>query len=185
MLSLKGFPKHTEKIVALLFFTALFFQGCFSVKPQASQSRNSLYESFFLEGSIMQYFIKPLEFQSKDAELSLDVTLRDSKDPNDEATLNFSIFSEKDLALADSVAIVFSDTRVSARSHSKLFFEKTVYRYTSSFDTPSILHAFLSGKFTLLLYYADQAVTFAPTSSTSASIAELNASILKHFYLSN
>jgi len=174
-----------RKFAALFLLTFLVvLQGCFSVKPQASQAGNPLYESFFLEGGVMQYFIKPLEFEGKNEELQLDVTLRDTKAAKSEATLNFSIFSENDLALADSMAIEFHAKRVAAGSISKLFFEKTHYRYTSSFETESVLDAFLAGKFNILLYFKGNAMTFSPTNNTQDSIGELNSAILKHFYLS-
>ena len=73
---------------------------CFSCKPSgnALNSGKKLYTDFFVGGGGTQYFIKPLEFESKvgtKEEILVDITFRYKDEIKDSATVNFSIVGSK------------------------------------------------------------------------------------------
>jgi len=81
---------------------SLLFSSCFSIKPQVTKTGSNLWEDFFVSPGVMQYFIKPLSFDSKEQNLDIDFTFRNV---SDSVTANFSVYSNQKNNKPDSIII--------------------------------------------------------------------------------
>jgi len=129
----------TSILFSLFLCVFLLLISCGGIKPGGGKSGKILYETFYVGEQGMQYFIKPLVFESKDSELLLDITFRYKDKVQDSATLNFSV-KGKDLIKQIDTFIISTTTNDSIFSVQSdkieyMFAERKKDEYVSRFST--------------------------------------------------
>lgn len=80
----------------LLISLAIIQTGCLMIKPGSVKSGKNLYQSFYMGKEGMQYFIKPLHFESdKSGKVSMDFTFKYAQRLEDSVVINFSIYNRE------------------------------------------------------------------------------------------
>lgn len=82
------------KYIILCFFLANLV-SCITFKRNSSKSGSTNYETFYINDSTMQYFIKPIEFTNQN-HVIVDFTFRKSKFLISDVTMNFSSISNNE-----------------------------------------------------------------------------------------
>lgn len=120
----------------ILVFFALNFHSCIGMKKNASKKSKSYYETFYINDSTLQYFIKPIEFKGNSA-ISIDFTFRKTNLEFSNVVVNFSIFSEKKLNITD-FKLIADKKQYHLKQIDLLYKEKKkdkyIYRYTSELE---------------------------------------------------
>jgi len=144
-----------NKIVSiLLYFLVLIIisTSCIGIKMNASKNSKSYYETFHINDSVMQYFIKPMQFKGK-LNLKADFTFKKISNRFSTVTMNFSVISNEDTPL--ELIQINSTERDSIRKINLLFKEKKKskykYRYTSNISYMS-LYDFFSQEHQIINY---------------------------------
>lgn len=124
-------------IFIILCCTLPVLQGCFSVRPSATRSAGSAYESFFVGAEGMQYFIKPVVFKANNSgnEMHIDFTFRykDAIMEEDSVIVNFSIFSNEIVNDLQLLSFHSAEPKTPASSAERLFAEKRKNQFVSRF----------------------------------------------------
>lgn len=172
--------------LSLFFFTFSILISCGGIKPAGGKSGKNLYETFYVGEEGMQYFIKPLPFESKNSELFLDITFRHKDKVQDSATINFSI-KGKDLIKQIDTLTLFTVTNNIAFSlpSSKIeymFSERQKDDYVSRFSTKmpliEIQKLFKNSEWKAILKSKEISTKeYVSTSSTQKKIQKLNQNI--------
>lgn len=81
----------------LLLIFAIIFVGC--------SSNREHFETFFIGNNQSQYFIKPIEMESKSSDFSIDFTIRQVNEDELDITSNFTIISDYPISKIDSVIL--------------------------------------------------------------------------------
>mgnify|MGYP006924391956 CR=1 FL=1 len=122
--------------VGRLYFLhfAIVLTSCAGTKGSGAKNNSmSLYESFFINDSTMQYFIGGLKFK-EEAKISVDFTLRVVNDRPKPVVMNFTILSEVPLEQT-KLQMRVSDQQWSVFDMSIMYREKQKklykYRYSS------------------------------------------------------
>ena len=148
--------------------------SCISFKKNASKKSNSHYETFFINDSTMQYFIKPIDYKGQ-VDIQLDFTFRKINTIFSDVKLNFSVFSDtpnpiKSLNFYPNDSINISNIELMFKEKRK---KKYVYRYTTIVSYLS-LKDFFSKKY-IEVSYNDNTLT--PTKKSKNIIEKLNADL--------
>ena len=69
--------------------------SCIGIKGSGKGGKYVSYETYFINDSTIQYFIKPLKFKNKDFIFEVDFTYREIHNEGDGVTSNFTIIHEK------------------------------------------------------------------------------------------
>ena len=97
----------------LVFLLLIFFSSCLSLKPAATKSKSSIIETFFVGDEGLQYFIKPMYFQSRlKNKCYLDLTFRHKTKIEGKATANISIQGDSQLKSINRVIISNSTDKI-------------------------------------------------------------------------
>ena len=165
----------------LLLLASLLISSCaLTIKPAATKSAKSYYESFFVGEGGTQYFIKPIEFKSENSQnkLFFDLTFRYKNELKDSATINFSIESDyivkevNDIAFTNATSTVFSD------GISLLFNEKKGQKFTSRFSaqcsTKEIIDLFNDSAIKININTNNTSLSFLPDKNAQKIIRSLN-----------
>ena len=117
----------------LVMVCTSFFTGCISYKRSAVKGAKSVYETFFINDSTDQYFIKPLYFRGS-AAIEADFTFRKIHNDFSEVVMNFTVIVNAPQNLENLQLQTFSGLVV-VSSIKSLYREKKdeeyVYRYSS------------------------------------------------------
>lgn len=118
----------TNKIIflLLLMFTMV---SCITFKRSSTKGSNTYYETFYINDTTLQYFIKPIEFQNS-SKFIADFTFRKSKQNISDITMNFSCVGKQKMEI-DTVYLI-SDNRTYSIPINKLLFkelQKNIYTY--------------------------------------------------------
>jgi CRISPR/Cas system-associated endoribonuclease Cas2 len=102
-----------KKLISLVVFSILLV-ACMPIKPTSGNSRlTNGFEmqkgvvDFYVNDSVIQYFIKPLKFNGPSSQLYSDFTFR-TGDLSDYINVNFSIFSKQKYAKEDIKTYFFT-----------------------------------------------------------------------------
>ncbi len=161
------------------FFIAgiLLIVACVGTKPKAGKGKKQCYESFFINDSTMQYFIKPITFKNADQKVVIDFTFRKSGNTFSAVTTNFTYFTENKTTL-NSFSLAGDSIIYQAKSQKMLYKERDKkrikYRYSTMFDYKTVRKSFLSGDLFLII---NRDLKFYPTRRSSGRIEKINAFI--------
>jgi len=118
-------------IVLFLFLTSL--TSCITFKRNASKGSNSNYETFYINDSTMQYFIKPIEFINQN-QVFIDFTFRKTKLTFSDVTMNFTFISQNKRNI-EKLDLICSKIRYSIAIKKMMYKEtknnKFIYRYNT------------------------------------------------------
>ena len=165
--------------VVILFICLAMLSGCFSTKPSSQKGTKKLVESFYVGEAGIQYFIKPVDFFSKETneKLLLDCTFRynNALNERDTATLNFSILSEhryKKLSLislnsiqknVDEIKLLYTDKR-----------KQYISRFSTKLSVIELKKVFQSPNPIISLDIDQRTIDFHPISKSKRNIEKLN-----------
>ena len=160
----------------------LFLSGCMGIKPGATKSGSTLYETFYVGDEGTQYFIKPLRFAgNNNDELLMDFTFRYKDSVKDSVTCNFSIVSDEKTKKVEDVSFTAEDRNVKCEFIALLFFDKKGNKFISRFSGRLLFadfnRLFHTGNFTV---EADH-VTYTIPPKTQKSVKELQKKIFVLF----
>lgn len=165
--------RHFSFLIASVLLTA----ACAGTKQKARKGNAQCFESFYINDSTMQYFIKPITFNSNDKQIIIDFTFRKSGNTFSKVTTNFTYLTE---AKADLTNLYIACDSVTYKADNKkpLYKErnkKTIkYRYSTIFDYEAIRQSFLCGNLYLIV---NSDIIFSPTRRSVKRIEKLNTYI--------
>ena len=121
------------KIIILILFNFTLY-SCISYKRSSTKGNIVYYETFYINDSTMQYFIKPLEFKST-SKLLIDYTFRKSNKTFSDVTMNFSYVGLQKSEI-DTFLLIY-DTLTNKNLINKLMYKEVInnsyiYRYNST-----------------------------------------------------
>ena len=170
-------------IFLILCCTLLVLQACFSVKPAATGSAGSTYESFFVGEEGLQYFIKPLVFKASKSnkELHADFTFRykDSVQQEDTVTVNYSIYSSEIINNLSYLAFFSGGKKISTTQTERLFAEKRnkqfVSRFTSRIALSDMIVALRNDEVVFYTHHTNDIMhEYKPTRKTRRTLKRLD-----------
>lgn len=120
----------------LLLTLSILQAGCLMIKPGSVKSGKNLYQSFYMGKEGMQYFIKPLHFESgKSGRLSMDFTFKYAQRLEDSVVINFSIYNrDKVYKMLDLFTIKNSQYQLNVAKAKLLYNERREKGYLSRFS---------------------------------------------------
>ncbi len=137
----------SKKVLFFVFIYSLvnvLFSACLPFNKKSSKNAKSYYETFFINDSTFQYFIKPIDFYGS-GKLTVDYSFRKIKRDYSHVTLNFSFISNKKNEIT-TLQIVTDSAENSVYDIKLLFKEKQndnyLYRYTSKINVTSVRKMF-------------------------------------------
>jgi hypothetical protein len=140
------------------------------VKPQTKRGISKDIEEFFVKAGVMQYFLKPMAFESDHSHLLIDFSFRDSSAVFSRVNTNFTMFDEGTSIKVDSFWVATSETeKVIATAPVLLFVDKKskeiAFRHSTVLTYPA-LSDLMKGKSKLILRVNGRNLTFLPTRKT-------------------
>ncbi|MEO1257057.1 MAG: hypothetical protein AAFY41_19560, partial [Bacteroidota bacterium] len=165
---------------------SLLFTGCFGLKPAGGKSAKGLYDSFYVGEEGTQYFIEKIKLKNDEgADLGLDFTFRYDKSLEKDATVNFSIFSEKIYKTVSSVTFSNSVTSFSTDSVKFYFNDKKKKEIESRFTTEVPLtvvnELFKNSDWKINVVTNPDLSTFTTKGKTTKAIESLNENLFIFF----
>lgn len=128
----------SRSLLLLMLILSLLFSSCLTLKKRSTKGIEQDYESFFINDSTTQYFIKPLDFNGNDL-FSCDFTFRKSGSAYSEITMNYTCINQ-DNHQPDTIYLV-TESHHYLIAHNKLLFKERTeknfqFRYSTniSFD---------------------------------------------------
>lgn len=180
--------KDSNKRVGLhcgcIVLTLLFLIGCGGLKPVGAGKSGGLYETFYTGETGMQYFIKPLEFESLDTKesLLLDIVFRENEIATDSALVNISVFTTAKFSPGGNVTATTPKGQITFDFERVIFKEKLKNFYEVRLGTkcsPKEIREFIKGDIELLSVMSDQMkYSFQPTKKTKKSLSKISASVV-------
>lgn len=180
-----------KNIFHLFTFTFLLFliTSCGGIKLSGAKSASSLYETFYVGEAGIQYFIKPLRFESVEkSSIETDFTFRVKKEiqPTDSVTVNFSLHSSKIIKNIDSLVIYSNGKRCILPYKEYIYTEKKGDSFVSRFSTKGELSSLetvlKNSDWKVLLYITNkESETFNTTKKTQNKITKINDNLFSTF----
>ena len=166
----------------LLISSILMMGGCLTVKPSTKKGRGKLYESFYVGEEGLQYFVKPLTFESQDGtQLLMDISFRHKADFVDSAIVNFSLFGEKLSKQVESVEVKSGSGIFTLTNAQLLFVEKEKgmieSRFTSKANPDNLSQTFSNGSWQIKVNSPKGEDVFLPINSSRKAIAILSENV--------
>lgn len=176
------------RIFLLLIMSSLTITSCFSVKPSSTKSAKNYFESFFVGDEGTQYFLKPLEFNSKGSkgELNIDFTFRYKNQVKDSVIVNYSITGENMIKALNEAYFQNSNASFHLNNIELLFNEKKddkfMSRFTSKCSMADLIQLFQDENITMTLTDENnQSYIFSPSKSTKKAIKSINDNLFVIF----
>lgn len=115
---------------------SLLLTSCGGIKVAGGGSNVSkLYEVFYIQNGVTQYFVKPLKFKSNSVKFTADFTLRSDVTPEKNIVCNFSLYSPEPIKSVEKVSVTTGQSTMELFDLEKVFIEKQKnsyhVRYTS------------------------------------------------------
>ena len=166
-------------------FLIFFMTSCGGIKPSGTKSASSLYETFYVGEAGIQYFIKPLRFESATkSSVETDFTFRVKKEiqPRDSVIVNFSLFSSKVIKEIDSLVIQSNGKRCVLPYKEYIYTEKEGNLFVSRFSTKGKLSSletvFQDANWEILLYSSEtKKEKFNISNKTEKKIMKINSNL--------
>ncbi len=168
--------KYLIFYVSILFFL-LNLSSCGMMMMGGKKEKFSVYEEYYINEGITQYFVKPLIFKSKDYKFTIDYTFRDSITTSF-VTANSSLFSDQPIKTIDSIIILIDNSKkVKVKNNKKLFIDmKKKYQIRHSGNISyNELKTFFSGTvFEVNVFTNNSNIILFPSKQTLKSIRLFN-----------
>ncbi|MCF8226347.1 MAG: hypothetical protein K9J30_10775 [Bacteroidales bacterium] len=166
------------KWIPFFAIVVLLIQGCFGVRPAATKSGRSLYQTFYVGEAGNQYFIKPMVFESEgDQYLTMDITFRYNNTFNDTATVNISFYSDKLIKEVQSVSIKNTSTEILLSDYQRLYIEKQgkmiVSRFSCNAHMPSLALLFEDSRWIITMQDKESHENYLPSRRTAKKLESL------------
>lgn len=122
----------------LIIFVVSFFYSCASgIGMKGQRGGSKIYEMYYIDSVTNQYFIKPLTFRNKIYSLDYDIVFRVPY--KNQATLNFSLFTNENITKIDTFFIDNDSENLKLIQVKKLLYKekkgkKYHYRYSCNFN---------------------------------------------------
>ena len=176
---------RTLKLIffSLIVLSSIFLAGCMSVKPTASKTDGSLYETFYLGNRGTQYFIKPLLFESEKEELKIDFTFRPSENTDNLVTTNYTITSAKKIEKVDTLVLKNKTQIVKCTDNKKLYSEiknsKRVCRFSAKIQLEKLNQLMANPAWSIQVVTKDTTMDYQASSRTKRSITTLQEGLFE------
>jgi hypothetical protein len=170
----------TRKI-SLFLSILLFFTSCIPFRYAGKKPAQKVYEQFFVDQGVMQYFVKPLTFYSKKYKYTVDFTFRDTIADNSFVTANFSVFSKEKIKNIDSVYFIANNKKYYFQNCKKMFLEKDKKKYQIRYTSGITLRdfeKFCSIKPNIYVFVNNDRMLFKPTKKVLKSLRIVKGNIL-------
>lgn len=165
----------------VLSFISIF--GCMSVKPTASKTDGSLYETFYLGNRGTQYFIKPLLFESEKEELKIDFTFRPSENTGNLVTTNYTIVSAEKIEKVDTMILKNKTQIVKCTDNKKLYSEiknsKRVCRFSAKIQLEKLNQIMANPAWSIQVVTKDTTMYYQASGRTKKSITKLQEDLFE------
>jgi hypothetical protein len=99
-----------------------------------AQSSNKYVKTSMITNGVL-FFVKPLELQSKQANLSIDFTYPCRNQESDSVTINFSLFTEKPILQVLNLEFASSTAKVVTNKFIKFFVEKDKNKWHNRYSS--------------------------------------------------
>jgi len=172
-----------KKITIIVILISTFFSSCINVKYSDKKTGKNLYEEFYIDRGINQYFIKPLKFDYESYTFLADFTFRDSTSADGYITCNFSICIDSITVVYDSIGFFTEKCSYKFINPVKMYIDtdKNLYirRYTSYLKYSEMLEFFNSGNLSIYVSSKSSLKKFLPAKKTIKNINLLNNTLFK------
>ena len=162
-------------------FISLFVSNCaLTVKPAATKSAKTYYESFFVGEAGTQYFIKPIEFYDEDGhdKLFVDFTFRYKNEVKDSAVINLSIHGEVVIKSVNGITLTNAVSSISLSDISLLFNDKKdkkmISRFSAKCSTKEMIDIFDNSGVNVTINTVNSSKLFLPSKKSHKIIRSLN-----------
>lgn len=129
---MKKRSKRSSYLFALI--AVVLFSGCLRAGSGGSRISRAL-ETFYVEGGLTQYFIKPVYLSGKETNIWMDFTYRHDPKKNNQVICNFSLKSSKVEHQVTNAHFVVGQEKIQLKNLKKLVYSKSKkkynFRYTS------------------------------------------------------
>ncbi len=164
-------------------FVAGALAGCVSGRGMSDGGGGGDYHTFFVSEGVTQYYIKPMEFESDDEDMNLDITFRVGPATSDSAVVNFTVEGDRILKKVDVLTIDNGMDSVSTTATRNMFTEDrsgTIFaRFTNSVPRSGLLSLFQKPEWKVRLKTGDTTVIYKATGSTRSTISSMERSLLR------
>jgi len=166
-------------LLIILFVVSL--NSCCIMGMRGQRSTKTIYDDFYISEGVMQYFVKPITFKSKDYKFTLDFTFRDSITTS-YATCNYSLFSEEPVSTIDSaIILVDNNQKIIIKNNKKLFVSKKKkyqIRYSGGITNNELKIFFKGTSFEVNIYNNNSKIVLKPSNKTLKSIELFNKEVV-------
>lgn len=117
-------------------------------------------ETFYVEGGLIQYFIKPLHLKGSNTSASVDFTYRHDPKKENAVTCNFSLKSSNASHVASQAYFLLEKEKIEVKNLKKLAYSKNkstyTFRYTSNMTYDELKRIVQSKSFSLVIFTKDK-----------------------------
>ena len=167
-----------KKIFTLCFFIILFINNC-----AVNNSRNRLFQSFYMGNGITQYFIKELTFNNDNNSLLLDITVQMKKEDSNNAIVNFTLQGKENINQVDSAIIVQQGKKLILTNIVPLFNEKIKNnfksRYTSNINANDLFIFFQDPLWSIHITSRGKKYVYTTPKKTIKSIQYIHSNVFE------
>ncbi|MGI5975383.1 MAG: hypothetical protein ACOX7E_06535 [Paludibacter sp.] len=184
---------NAKKTIYILMLSAIvvvmFGGGCMLTKTSSVKSKETLYETFYVNDTISQYFIRPLNFKNKLTHQSfhIDFVFRVANNNSNDnqtsiVTANFSVLSNAPVDV-NTLQIENAPGFVTTTTCDLLFQEKQnkkfFSRYTAKIQLGKLQHLMYDNDWKIKLNN-DNSLIFYPVKRTQIAIKDLNNELFEN-----
>ncbi len=170
------------KVKYFLFIIIILFSSCFGLRIRGTKSPKQVYEVFFIDDGVLQYFIKPLKFKNKHDYFTVDFTFRDTLKYDSFVTTNYSIYTKVAAKKIDSLFFITSEYKIKCKNNDKMFIDlkKKTYqiRYSSGITYQELIYLTSADDYYVLAYYNNSKHKFFPKRKTKKYIDIVNQQVI-------
>jgi len=179
--------KRNILIAFILIIYIFFSNSCINIKFSDKKTGKDLYEEFFIDKGVTQYFIKPIKFKSDEFSYIVDFTFRDTATAKSYIIANFSIYSNEKTEVYDSIGFYADNVVCKFINPVKLYIDadKNLYirRFTAYLKYDEMKKLFSSENMRIFISSNNKLNELLPTKSTKKHISLINDNLLEFIEL--
>lgn len=171
----------------LIVSISLLSINCLGVKPKggggSSSNSSKFYESFYLDGGVTQYFIKPLSLENDlSKEHSMDFITRNNETTPSGVTFNLTVYHTSTISTSDKVIFKNATKEIQGQDLKILFSEKNgeyiQNRITLNVQDKAVLELLKTPDLVISVITEGNEIKLKPTSKTHKNLVSIGESLL-------
>ena len=165
-----------------IIFLLLFSTSCLSIKPTATKTKSSSMETFFVGDDGLQYFIKPMCFQTNTQnKCYLDITFRHKNKIKGDAIANISFQTDSPINTINQIKISNSLYEIVLDDIECMFVQnkkkQVVSRFTTKIQNTDISKLFENEDWMIHVSITNSNQIFKPIKKTQKTIKTINQTL--------